>query len=698
MIKQVYPLFILLFLAASVICQTPIMSEDFEDATINYTTSHPECSDGETDYFIRTNGSNIGAGVSLSNVGGSSFFGAQDFDEADCTNSNTVSLTFVGINITNYSDLALDVKIAEDDDGGSQDWDGDSYMHISASIDGGAAQNLIWVESVGGTNTEPAIDTDFDGVGDGTTITSAFQNFSANISGTGSSITITIEFNDLNAGDEDIAIDDVVLSGTEVSSDTRVQFSAATSTLAENGLFLDIPVSITSPSASAATTVEVSLTGGTATNGSDYDDGGMPASAISFPVTLTFPANSSSDQNFSVFISNDDAIFEGDETVILALQNPSGGTNATLGSITSHTLTIQDNDLPSLNQIRINETNCTPAGSEFIELFSQLGASLDGLVIVHFNGNGNTSLWAYDLDGITISSGGYYVLCENSNTNGYCDEVVGVFDALQDGPDAVAIYVGDASDFPNGTAATSTNLVDAIVYDTNDGDDDILGILGINEPAQQNEDENNSSLTHSVQRGSLFTAPETPKAANMPLPVELINFNVNINDKKQVELKWTTATEIHNLGYEILKSADGQKWEQIGWVEGAGNSYDFLRYEYLDNAPFDGMNYYRLAQIDFTGRIEYHAVASVNLREKNRWVNIFPTNAENHLDIEFNEAFESEVEILIYDNSGKTMDNISAEQLNDSKTRMNISNLVPGNYFIKIVVNNSVETYRFMKL
>ncbi|MDT0557890.1 choice-of-anchor D domain-containing protein [Ichthyenterobacterium sp. W332] len=130
------------------------------------------------------------------------------------------------------------------------------------------------------------------------------------------------------------------------STDTRVQFVSSTLSLAEDGLFIDVCASITNPSSSAATTVQVQLDGAsTATNGTDYDDGAGSPAAIVFPQTLTFPANSSADQCITLYISNDDAVQEPDETVILNLINPSGGTNADLGSATQHVLTITDNDL-----------------------------------------------------------------------------------------------------------------------------------------------------------------------------------------------------------------------------------------------------------------------------------------------------------------------------------------------------------------
>ena len=50
-------------------------------------------------------------------------------------------------------------------------------MFIYYTIDGGTEQNLLWIESSGDTNTAPAIDTNFDGSGNGTEITDTFANF-----------------------------------------------------------------------------------------------------------------------------------------------------------------------------------------------------------------------------------------------------------------------------------------------------------------------------------------------------------------------------------------------------------------------------------------------------------------------------------------------------------------------------------------
>ncbi|MEO0340507.1 MAG: Ig-like domain-containing protein, partial [Bacteroidota bacterium] len=169
----------------------------------------------------------------------------------------------------------------------------------------------------------------------------------------------------------------------------------------------------------------------------------------------------------------------------------------------------------------INELDADTDGTdmmEFVELYDGgVGnSSLDGLVLVFFNGSGNTSYNAFDLDGFTTNSGGFFVV---GNTGVPNVSIVFGSNGLQNGADAVGLYTGDASDFPNGTAATTTNLVDALVYDTNDGDDDLLNALG--ETVQYNEDENGDKDAHSLSRvgdcsETIVAQAPTPGASNAP--------------------------------------------------------------------------------------------------------------------------------------------------------------------------------------
>ncbi len=134
-------------------------------------------------------------------------------------------------------------------------------------------------------------------------------------------------------------IDNVRLVGTiggVVVTTPTVQFSTAASSVSEADSTASVLVSLTNPSATVATTVQLSLATapGTATGGADYTF--LPATR-----TLTFAAGSSTAQRIEVPIL-EDTLVEGAETIIFTLTNVSAG--AAIGTPNSLTITIQDND------------------------------------------------------------------------------------------------------------------------------------------------------------------------------------------------------------------------------------------------------------------------------------------------------------------------------------------------------------------
>lgn len=113
----------------------------------------------------------------------------------------------------------------------------------------------------------------------------------------------------------------------------------------------------------------------------------------------------------------------------------------------------------------INEIDSDTPGNdmaEFIELFDGgIGNTrLDGLALVFFDGKDDRSYRAIDLDGQRTDERGYFVI----GNSAVSPDIVIPNGALQNGPDAVALYAGDASQFPSGTLPQQTGLVDAIVY------------------------------------------------------------------------------------------------------------------------------------------------------------------------------------------------------------------------------------------
>ncbi|MEL6351256.1 MAG: ExeM/NucH family extracellular endonuclease [Cyanobacteria bacterium J06627_28] len=171
--------------------------------------------------------------------------------------------------------------------------------------------------------------------------------------------------------------------------------------------------------------------------------------------------------------------------------------------------------------IVINEVDADTDGTddaEFIELFDggTGNTSLDGLTLVFYNGNGDTSYRTIDLTGETTNADGFFVIGSANVPN--VDLSAFTTNGLQNGADAVALYAADAASFPNGTALTTENLIDAVVYDTNDADDNEL-LTGLNQTVQINEDANGNKDIESISRvpdgtGNFVAQAPTPGEAN----------------------------------------------------------------------------------------------------------------------------------------------------------------------------------------
>jgi endonuclease G len=258
---------------------------------------------------------------------------------------------------------------------------------------------------------------------------------------------------------------------------------------------------------------------------------------------------------------------------------------------------------PDPAQMVINELDSDTPGAddaEFVELYDggTGNTALDGLVVVFYNGATDRSYAAFDLDGYITDAYGYFTL-GNAAVPGV--DLVFANGLLQNGADAVAIYVGDAAQFPNGTPVRTANLVDAVVYGTNDPDDpSLLPLLNDGEP-QVNEDGGGSSATDSIGRcpngtggqrntSTYTTAAPTPDGANScgtppdeaPVVISQVyggggNSGATYQ-RDYVELFNRSAAPVDLAGWSLqYASAAGSGWEStlqpLGGTIGVGEYY-----------------------------------------------------------------------------------------------------------------------------
>jgi plastocyanin len=100
--------------------------------------------------------------------------------------------------------------------------------------------------------------------------------------------------------------------------------------------------------------------------------------------------------------------------------------------------------------------------------------------------------------------------------------------------------------------------------------------------------------------------------ASSPLPVEFRTFTADVRDA-QVWLRWETASEQNNAGFEVQRrDADATRWQTVGFV--AAQSGDRgASYRYADKPSVGGTWSYRLRQIDLDGTAAFSPVLQVDL-------------------------------------------------------------------------------------
>ncbi len=215
-------------------------------------------------------------------------------------------------------------------------------------------------------------------------------------------------------------------------------------------------------------------------------------------------------------------------------------------------------------QVVINEVDAdTPSADdrEFIELKSETPYfSLDGYILVLFNGgsgSGTLSYYTIDLAGL-VTDGNGIVLLGNPLVVPAPSRIF-PNNTVQNGPDAVAIYQDIIDTFPINTPATTTNLVDALIYGNNNTQATALQ-QALNVFVQTNENANGQITTQSVQRkndGTYEVKAPTPRANNdgtgiVYNGIEVIVSSASVNEGENLTITFETDTPVaDNLNFEI---------------------------------------------------------------------------------------------------------------------------------------------------
>ncbi len=201
-----------------------------------------------------------------------------------------------------------------------------------------------------------------------------------------------------------------------------------------------------------------------------------------------------------------------------------------------------------------------------------------------------------------------------------------------------------------------------------------------------------AAITAKLTNLTAFSDFAIARSDNYLLPVELLTFNAKLKDNV-VELNWITKSEKNNDFFVIEKSVDGNDFQEIEKIQGAGNSNNTLSYLAFDRNPLQGINYYRLKQYDYDGKSFTSDIITVNFLNDIQNQDFVSELIINDNKISINLTYPQEVKFQLIDITGKT---ILSQTDNRSLMNIDITNLAKGLYFIKISSNTQVFNYKFI--
>ena len=178
-----------------------------------------------------------------------------------------------------------------------------------------------------------------------------------------------------------------------------------------------------------------------------------------------------------------------------------------------------------------------------------------------------------------------------------------------------------------------------------------------------------------------------------PLPIELQFFDGEQKGLSNL-LSWKTESEINSDFITLERSIDGKNFLPITRIK-AKNSPS--SYQYLDQTPFNGANYYRLKMVDFDDHFDYSEIISVSNKRALQTLMVYPNPAQNQIRLALSSSIPDDfAQVFIFDAAGKVV--VNKTMKTNPSIQLDIHHLPKGLYTAKVSSATGVFISRFTKL
>jgi hypothetical protein len=186
------------------------------------------------------------------------------------------------------------------------------------------------------------------------------------------------------------------------------------------------------------------------------------------------------------------------------------------------------------------------------------------------------------------------------------------------------------------------------------------------------------------------------------LPVELTSFNATAVEGN-VNIHWSTETELNNNGFEIQRKNQQTDWSSVGFVKGNGTTTNSQEYSFVDRPGTTGKFSYRLKQIDFNGTFAYSDAVEVEIVAKEFILyNNYPNPFNPSTIISYNLPVDAFVSLRIYNAVGELVtelvngNQLAGQHSENFNASANGTQLPSGIYFAEIKANENIQRIKMM--
>lgn len=186
-----------------------------------------------------------------------------------------------------------------------------------------------------------------------------------------------------------------------------------------------------------------------------------------------------------------------------------------------------------------------------------------------------------------------------------------------------------------------------------------------------------------------YTISQNPSV----LPLTLLSFTGKLNDfTKEVELKWTTTSEVNTKNFEVLESVDGKTFTVVGTI-GAKNTAGIHNYGFTLKSNKNGVLYYKIKQLDNDGKFQFSNNIAVEV--KGELLSVFPNPAQSYIVVNIPQV-SGLGNLSIYSQDGKIVYSKAIAE-NETSCNVNIEGFNSGVYFLIINKGKELSSQKFVK-